>query len=183
MLVRYLIRQARGTNQASPNPHTSRREARKERRKERRNERRNPQFQQQPGYGNTYTNAASDLTPQYDASGNQHIPPGQNQYQDSYPPTTYPPVSAQEPKTSTWEVWGPRLRLLAAVFLPVILETLDYTSMVYFLIWSSFSDDLLQSSQQLRPTLPPSSTVSTYSHTSVPPMSLDLPSFFLSGRP
>jgi hypothetical protein len=110
MLVRYLIRQARGNDQDSPDPRLSRREAR--------NQRRNPgdypQFQQQPGYGNSYATADPNLGQQYDASGN------------AYPPTNY-----EQPQRSTWEVWGPRLRLLGAVFLPVILETLDYTSAIY----------------------------------------------------
>lgn len=33
----------------------------------------------------------------------------------------------QEPKRSSWQIWKPRVLLISAVFLPVFLETLDYT--------------------------------------------------------
>ncbi|KAG8765677.1 hypothetical protein FRC20_006953 [Serendipita sp. 405] len=41
-------------------------------------------------------------------------------------PITLPPPEEEE-KPSTWQVWKPRLLLLSAVILPVLLETLDYT--------------------------------------------------------
>ncbi|KAG8818489.1 hypothetical protein FRC19_010606 [Serendipita sp. 401] len=41
-------------------------------------------------------------------------------------PITLPPPEEEE-KPSTWQVWKPRLLLLSAVVLPVLLETLDYT--------------------------------------------------------
>ncbi|KAG8851898.1 hypothetical protein FRB91_007242 [Serendipita sp. 411] len=41
------------------------------------------------------------------------------------PRTLLPPE--EEEKPSTWQVWKPRLLLLSAVVLPVLLETLDYT--------------------------------------------------------
>jgi hypothetical protein len=109
-MIRYLIRQARNSNQDSSNPPTSRRDARQQRL----NARRNPQSQQQPVYGNTDPNAGPNhLGQQYDATGN-----------------TYPPVNREQPQRSMLEIWAPRLRLLGAVFLPVILETLDYTSTI-----------------------------------------------------
>jgi hypothetical protein len=33
----------------------------------------------------------------------------------------------KEPARSSWQIWKPRILLLTAVFLPVFLETLDYT--------------------------------------------------------
>jgi hypothetical protein len=33
----------------------------------------------------------------------------------------------KEPTPSSWQIWKPRVLLLVAVFLPVFLETLDYT--------------------------------------------------------
>jgi len=60
-----------------------------------------------------------------DPSGRPNAAPGYDGQID----VTNQPVQPQQPQKSTWEVWGPRLRLLGAVFLPVILETLDYTGM------------------------------------------------------
>jgi len=120
MIVAYLIRKARGANnQASPNnPHVSRREARRAQRF--------PQSQQHPGYGDPYGTAGSNVVGSpYDASQNQFGPQGPDQDPNAYPPENY-----GQPQPSMWETWGPRLRLLGAVFLPVILETLDYTSMI-----------------------------------------------------
>jgi hypothetical protein len=38
------------------------------------------------------------------------------------------PVSENpQPKRSGWQVWKPRIILTSAIFLPVFLETLDYT--------------------------------------------------------
>lgn len=33
----------------------------------------------------------------------------------------------KQPALSSWQIWKPRVLLLVAVFLPVFLETLDYT--------------------------------------------------------
>ncbi|PVF95953.1 MFS general substrate transporter [Serendipita vermifera] len=60
----------------------------------------------------------------------------QYEHQPGYPPTyndpeyshNYPPnVTHENPPVSTWERWLPRIKLVGAVILPVILETLDYT--------------------------------------------------------
>ncbi|KAG9052257.1 hypothetical protein FS842_010240, partial [Serendipita sp. 407] len=50
----------------------------------------------------------------------------QQQQEDGGQPLPLPP-SNEEEKLSTWQIWKPRLLLLSAVVLPVILETLDYT--------------------------------------------------------
>ncbi|KAG8770271.1 hypothetical protein FRC16_006399, partial [Serendipita sp. 398] len=42
-------------------------------------------------------------------------------------PIALSPPEEEEEKPSTWQVWKPRLLLLSAVVLPVLLETLDYT--------------------------------------------------------
>jgi hypothetical protein len=65
--------------------------------------------------------------------GHQDRSPQQYGQQPGYPPSydnaqvqhNYPPNTASEP--STWQRWLPRIKLVAAVILPVILETLDYT--------------------------------------------------------
>src|SRR5271170_1335713 len=98
-MIRYLIRQARG-DQNPPAP--SRRELRRQQRNN------------NNGYAQDQQNA---------------YPPNQA----GYPQTTLNDPSSQahgatQPDLkSKWKEWLPRLRLVGAVFLPVILETLDYT--------------------------------------------------------
>ncbi|KAG8819345.1 hypothetical protein FRC18_012123 [Serendipita sp. 400] len=50
----------------------------------------------------------------------------QQQQEGGGQPLPLPPSNGEE-KLSTWQIWKPRLLLLSAVVLPVILETLDYT--------------------------------------------------------
>lgn len=57
---------------------------------------------------------------------------GQDAQQSSLPgqsPGSETPLEHTEehPKASKWEIWKPRVMLGAAVLLPCLLETLDYT--------------------------------------------------------
>ena len=169
-LARYIIRQVKGDDAQNTQPAT---------RRERRRQRRDPNYYENNNYQQptsyqpptSYNNGMPQ--PHYDTSTNQP-------YTD---PNTYPPTQHVEPKRPFWEVWGPRLRLMGAVFLPVILDTLDYTSKPSSMHYYSNTHASLKSSLLLKQTLLPSSTVSTCSRISVQPTSSVPPSFFQSGLP
>ncbi|KIM24430.1 hypothetical protein M408DRAFT_75936 [Serendipita vermifera MAFF 305830] len=97
MLIRYLIRLATGNNNQNQS-------ARQDPRRQQHWDAQEQDQYQQPSH--------SGYPQQYQQSGYAGYPPEQSQV---------------VPQKSFWEVWGPRLRLMGAVFLPVILETLDYT--------------------------------------------------------
>jgi hypothetical protein len=98
-MIRYLIRQARGTDQNPPAP------TRRERRRQQRDVNAYPPNQQ-------YVNQSQGY--QQNALNDPNVP-------------AYGAVQPEQSFQEKLKVWLPRLRLVAAVFLPVILETLDYT--------------------------------------------------------
>lgn len=122
MLIRYLINLASG-NQNAP---LSRRERREQRRY-------GGQQNQTSAYDTAPVHSGYPQQQQPYSRQQQHYPQQQQHHDqagNSYATsTTYPPAQSHEPKRPFWDVWLPRLRLMGAVFLPVILETLDYTSM------------------------------------------------------
>lgn len=121
--------------------------------------------------------------PAYNGYPSQHqydTTHSRNQYEAS---PTYPPEQSYEPRKSPLEIWLPRLRLMGAVFLPVILETLDYTSELSFAPLLQYSCYCLQLLRLLKPTSRPSLTGSTCNRTLVPPTSLDQLYSFPSGPP
>jgi hypothetical protein len=81
------------------------------------------------------------------------------------------PVSENpQPKRTGWQVWKPRIILTSAIFLPVFLETLDYTGAYCFALLELYLTPY-QSLQPPKPTSHPGSTDSTYNLISVRPMS------------
>jgi hypothetical protein len=78
----------------------------------------------------------------------------------------------KQPVLSSWQIWKPRILLLVAVFLPVFLETLDYTGeSLTVMIWPHSHLFAAPQSWPLRSrTLPQCSIVSTCNLTLVPHM-------------
>jgi hypothetical protein len=128
---------------------------------------------------NTDAQEVNETTPGVDAQHAEHVETGK----DGAAKASEVPIDGghaenteatpNQPALSSWQIWKPRILLLVAVFLPVFLETLDYTGKSLAVANMTHSHLIVtpQSSLLRSRTSPPCSIVSTCNPTLVQHMS------------